>query len=229
MTKHHRELILSSVQHRAYKTRKDIIELSHLVEEALQQEMARRTEMANEEIGAAEDEAERVFLEANHEDLIEQVTVTFSRLQRYALFTTAMSTTERNFVLLCRAAKALLPLGSEFDDRKPGVIQRTIEYLEKQVGISTIRFKNYILLAQNLVSIRNCIVHSDGRITERKDAIKIRDFIQEIPTIEASDGEMIMLLPGFVENMTHSMHLLFDRLFQSLKEKAQPAAARGGA
>jgi len=228
MVNYHRELILSRIRHRAYETRKDIIELSRLIEEALQHELARRREAANEEIDAAEDEEDRLFLAANHEEMVEQVGETFSRLQRYALFTTSMATIERNFVLLCRAAKELLTLDSEFDDSKPGVIQRAVEYLEKQAGLSTNRIANYTLLAQKLVSIRNCIVHSNGCIAERKDAKKIRDFIQEIPTIEESNGEMLKLLPGFVENMTHSMHLLFERLFRGVKEKAQPATSRDG-
>jgi len=205
---------LRQLSYRAYETRRNIIELSNFVDESLQKELRHRKETARIKVNAIDDE-ERLFLEANHKELIEQVGETFSRLQRYALFVTAMATIERNFVLLVQAATEILHINSDFNDRKPGVILRAIEYLEIQAGITN-RSKKAVKLMRDLVSIRNCIVHSEGCISERDDAEMIRNFIKEIPTIEETSGEIIKLLPGFVENMTHSIYTFFQVLHSAL-------------
>jgi len=210
---------LRQLSYRAYETRRNIIELSNFVDESLQKELRHRKETARIKVNAIDDE-ERLFLEANHKELIEQVGETFSRLQRYALFVTAMATIERNFVLLVQAATEILHINSDFNDRKPGVILRAIEYLEIQAGITN-RSKKAVKLMRDLVSIRNCIVHSEGCISERDDAEMIRNFIKEIPTIEETSGEIIKLLPGFVENMTHSIYTFFQVLHSALEKKAQ--------
>ena len=224
---------LRQVSYRAYETRRNIIELSVLIEKSLQKELKRREKIARLEIDTREDEYERSFQEAIHKELIEQIGETFSRLQRYALFTTAMATIERSFVLLIQATKNTLHIDSEFSDRKPGVILSAINYLEMQAGIQTNRFRNSIKLMKDLVSIRNCIVHSEGCLTDRNDAEDIREFIVKIPTIEESTGEILKLLPEFVENMTHSIYTFFELLISSVEEKAQqinpvdPAQAPG--
>ena len=214
---------LRQLSYRAYETRRNIIELSNFVDESLQKELKHRKETARIKVNAIDDEEERLFLEANHKELIEQVGETFSRLQRYALFVTAMTTIERNFVLLVQAAKEILHINSDFNDRKPGVILRAIEYLEMQAGITN-RSKKAVKLMRDLVSIRNCIVHSEGCFSERDDAEMIRNFIKEIPTIEETSGEIIKLLPGFVENMTHSIYTFFQVLHSAVEKKAQQIA-----
>lgn len=224
---------LRQVSYRAYETKRNIIELSLLIEKSLQKELKHREKTAKFEIDAIEDEYDRFFQEAIHKDLIDQIGETFSRLQTYALFTTAMATIERNFVLLIQATKNTLHIDSEFSDRKHGVILRAINYLEKQAGIKINRFRNSIKLMKDLVSIRNCIVHSEGCLADRNDAEDIRKFIEKIPTIEESSGEILKLLPGFVENMTHSIYTFFELLISSVEEKAQqinpadPAQAPG--
>jgi len=65
-----------------------------------------------------------------------------------------MATIERNFVLLVQAAKEILHINSDFNDRKSGVILRAIEYLEMQAGITN-RSKKSVKLMKDLVSIRN--------------------------------------------------------------------------
>ena len=224
---------LRKVSYKAYETRKDIIELSALIEKSLQKELKRRKKIARIDIAAREDEYEQLFQEAVHKDLIEQVGETFSRLQRYALFTTAIATIERNFVLLIQATSNTLNINSEFSDRYSGVIARAIKYLEKEAGIKTNRFKNSIKLIKDLISIRNCIVHAEGCLANRKEAQEIRKFVCGIPTIEESPGEILILLPGFVENMTHSIYTFFQVLVSAVEEKAQqinasdPAQAPG--
>lgn len=213
---------LRQLRYRAYETRRNIIELSNFVEGSLLKELKHRRKTARVKVDAIDDEEERMFLEANHKELIEQVGEAFSILQRYALFVTAIATVERNFVLLAQAAKEILHINSDFNDRKPGVILRAIEYLEIQAGITN-RSKKAVKLIEDLVSIRNCIVHSEGCIYERNEAemIRIRKFITEIPTIEETSGKIIKLLPGFVENMTHSIYTFFQVLHSAVENKAQ--------
>ena len=64
---------LREVSYKAYETRKDIIELSALIEKSLQKELKRRKKNARIDIAAREDEYEQLFQEAVHKDLINKL------------------------------------------------------------------------------------------------------------------------------------------------------------
>jgi hypothetical protein len=126
---------------------------------------------------------------------------------------------EANVVAYCRAARRLIGLQDDFDDRKPGVIARGVQYLEDKAKIDTVRFRYYICLADDLVRVRNCIVHSEGSLKNRKDADQIKAFVKGIPTISVDDHGRIVLKHGFVENSTHEMQNFLNRLHDGMRKR----------
>ena len=194
----------------------ELNELSFLVENFLKQEYKSTLARANKEITSDLPKDERYFREACYAEDLQKIQEVFPRIQRYSLFITAMSMIEGSIVTLCRGAYQIFNFKEEFDTMKPDVINRGIKYLKKHLKINTTRYRNYIDFVDSLKKVRNCIVHSEGRIGERKG---IRSFISDIPTIDIDKYDRVVILDGFVHNTMHTANLLLQRLFESIRKK----------
>ena len=152
-----------------------------------------------------------------------QIEIDFPRLQRYALFVSLMSIVESNLIGFCRTTRHLLSISKDFDGMRPQVIKRSMEYLEKEAKIDTSQFKYYIDLSIDLSHIRNCIVHDEGSIKNRKDSEVIRDFIKgkEIISLDSNRGEKIILNKGFVEFYSQEVHKFLDCVSVGLGNKVR--------
>ncbi len=166
-------------------------------------------------------EDERYFLAECYAEDLQKTEEVFPRIQRYSLFITAMSMIEGSIVILCRGAKQIFNLNDELNTKKSNVINRGIKYLEEKLGISTNEYKDYIDFVDSLRKIRNCIVHSEGRVSERNDESAIRCFVSTIPTLEIDKFDRILILEGFIDSSTHTANLLIQRLFDSVRSKAK--------
>ena len=145
---------------------------------------------------------------------------TFPQILRYSLFIMLMSMTENSIVTLCHGARQTFELEENFNQRRGVVINRGIEYLNKNLCIDTSGYTDLIGLADSLRKVRNCIVHSEGRIawrTEEEEA-DLRKFIESTSMLEINHYGQIVILEGFVENSMNSAKLLIQRLLESISE-----------
>jgi hypothetical protein len=161
-----------------------IKELSYLTEHFLKKGYKAIIDRADKEITANLSEFEKRFIAECYAEDVDKIQEVFPGILRYSLFVTSMTKLECDIVSLCKGAKKIFGLSADFDPKKQNVINRGIEYLKGQLGINTQKCKHYIELIKKYTMVRNCIVHSDGDITERgKGEPLLRRFIAESPTL----------------------------------------------
>jgi len=212
--------ILLDVRHdKASRDRERLEELSNFVEDALHTERKRRESDAAKKLSAVHDKNEASLLAEFYAEDIFQVETDFPRLQRYALFVSLMSMVEANVFGLCRTARRIFTISKDFKINYSPGIEQGVKYLENQVEIDTSKFKDYIILSQNLIHIRDCIVHAEGSLKNRNKASTIKDFIKSTTTLDIDRRERIVLNKGFVETSTKEMHKFFNCLFSALVKK----------
>lgn len=215
------KILLSARRDKASHDIERFYELLSFVEDALHTEQKRRESYVVQKLSALKDENNALLLAEFYAEDIYQVEIDFPRLQRYALFVSLMSMLESNLVGFCRTACRIFFISKDFDGTRPGVIKRSMEYLERDVGIDTSQFKYYIDLSINLNHIRNCIVHDEGSMRNRKDSEIIKDFIKDKATIslDLDKHERIFLNKGFVECYLQKVHKFFDCISTELAKK----------
>jgi hypothetical protein len=149
---------------------------------------------------------------------------TFPGILRYSLFTMLMSMTEASIVTLCHGVRQIVKLEESFNQRKSDIINRGIKkYLKKHLRIDTSGYTDLIELVDSFRKLRNCIVHSKGRIAWRteKEEADLRKFIESTPTVEINHYGQIVILEGFIEISMHNAKLLVQRLLESIREKLE--------
>lgn len=214
-----RRLLFSHLCSAIYCDVEDIKELSLLTEQALKKEYKSIIARANKPNTDGLSEFDKQFIAECYAEDIGKVQDIFPRILRYSLFITAMSNLEGDIVSLCRGSKQLFLILEDFNVKAPNVINRGIDYLKKHVGITTDKYMHYIDLTENYKRVRNCIVHSEGDVSERDDEPLLRKFISEIPTLAIDRYNRIIIHEGFVNNSIHSTQLLLNRILDSIKEK----------
>lgn len=198
----------------------DIKELSDLTERILKKEYKSIIARADKEITDDLPEFDKRFIAECYAEDVDKVQEVFPRILRYSLFVTSMTKLECDIVSLCKGTQKIFALSADFNPKPPNVISRAIEYLKKHLGINTKKFSHYTELIEKYRMVRNCIVHSEGDITERgKDEPFLRQFIADSPTLNIDRYNRIILLEGFVTGAAHSTELLWDRLLNAIKEK----------
>jgi hypothetical protein len=125
---------------------------------------------------------------------------------------------------LCGGVRQIFELEDCFDQRKSDVINRGIKkYLKKHLCIDTSGYTDLIELVDSFRKLRNCIVHSKGRIAWRteKEEADLRKLIESTPTLEINHYGQIVILEGFIEISMHNAKLLVQRLLESIREKLE--------
>jgi hypothetical protein len=197
---------------------RQIEELSRLAESLLKKEREAIIARAEKEITDDLSDFDKRFIAECYAEDIDNVQEGFPRILRYSLFVTAMSKLECDIVGLCRGTRIIFKIQEDFNPKAPNVINRAVEYLKKNTGIDKRRLSHYVKLLDEYRIIRNCVVHSEGVITERgKDEPLLRQYIANSPLLSSDRDDRIILLEGFVTGSVHSMHLLWDRLLSSIE------------
>ena len=215
-----RRVRLSCLRSIFYDEAAYIKELTLLTEHFLKEEYQSIIDRADKEITEDLPEFEKCFVAECYAEDVDKIQEVFPRVLRYSLFVTSMTKLECAIVSLCKGAKHIFGLSQDFSSKPPNVISRGLEYLKGQLGINTEKFNHYIELIEKCRMIRNCIVHSEGDITERgKDEPLLRQFIAESITLDIDRQNRIILLEGFVSGTTHTAELLWERLLNAIEEK----------
>lgn len=219
-------VFLAALRRGARISFRNLEDLTVLVERALKDELAHRTKTAERAIARATDQDQQDFLAASYADGIVQVEADFPRIQRYALFTTAMCLVESSITELCGVAQRLGLAAEAFSSRRPHVVVRGIDYLQGRAALDISLHRDLVELASCLVSLRNCIVHDNGEVRERDDAQRIRAFVARVPTLRTDARDRLELKSGFIEHMSHQMHMLIDILLERMKTRMNAQTRR---
>lgn len=203
----------------------DIRDVIELAESNLKSEMKRLQERVDGELRGIADDDEREFASGWYEDDFVRLDKIYPEIQRRALFTTLMCVTEADMLLGCRMCKRAFEIPKEF--KKKGntrTIVQAMEYLRSHLDIRDRSLAPHWELLQNLWSIRNALVHNDGK-AKPSERESIATFCDPIPTLELDHHGRIILKAGSVEMALHAVDLFFSRLIDEIKRNKLPNKA----
>ena len=190
--------------------------LSELIEEAIKRECSSLSEQIEAE-KANRSQDEKDYLEGWYEDEFIQLQDEFPRLQRYALFTTAMAMVEANVVALCQTLQDIMSLSVLYKKPRNNIVINSISYLKEHAKVDMSRITYDIDQIDMLRRLRNCIVHSEGENTDAKPE-EIKAFCENLPTLSMDSKNRICLLKRFVPIALHLIHQFFNGLIEKSKK-----------
>jgi len=221
--KHSRQLSLRHVQSIVFSNFPDLEEFLDYTEHFLKRERKSIYKRASDEItdDPPKNAASSIWEDYGAE--LGQFEETFPQILRFSLFITLMTTIEGSIVTLCHGARQIFELNKGFSQRGNNVINRAIKYLKEFISIDTSGYGDLINFVDALRNLRNCVVHSEGRIEWRnkKEEADLRKFIENTPTLEINHYGQIVMLEGFIENSTNAAKLLIQKLLESIREKLE--------
>jgi len=201
----------------------DLAELSRLIEEAIKHECSALAEkIESEKANRSQDEKDR--LDGWYENDFLQLQEEFPRLQRYALFTTAMAVVEANVVSLSHTLQDIMNLAVDYKKPRTNIVSNSINYLKEHARVDMTRISYDINSMDMFRRLRNCIVHSEGKNTDPNPE-EIRSYCDSIPTLSIDKNDRIILSEGFVSVALQSIRQFFDGLIEKSKKalEAQPS------
>ncbi|HBC87047.1 MAG TPA: hypothetical protein DCZ94_08845 [Lentisphaeria bacterium] len=143
-------------------------------------------------------------------------------IQRRAFFLTAMSMLEANLIYSCKMCHRAYGFEKEFKKKRDiRTIIQALDYLNNNLSIRQHSYKYYWDILQHLWTIRNCLVHSDGKPSS-KDEKEITDFCKEFSSIKVDRLKGIVFKKGSMEKVIHIIDQLFRRLMDEIGRNKMP-------
>jgi hypothetical protein len=198
---------------------KEVIEMS---EYHLGKEIELLTKRVNAELENLEED-EREFTIGWYTDDFIRLDEVYPNIQRRALFTAIMSMTEANLLFVCEMCFRAYRLPRSFKKKRDNqrLIVQAISYLQEQLTIRKTPLKTYWETIQQLWTIRNVLVHSDGKVNTQK-LKEVTDFCLSIPSLELDKHNRLILHKGFVNMAIHEVSLFFSRFLDEIKRNKLP-------
>jgi len=200
----------------------DMREVIDLAEHYLKNEARRLKRRVAKELKEISGQEEREYAIGWYADDFVRLDKVYPQIQRRALFTTLMCMLEADLLLGCQMCCRAFEIPQEFKSKgKNRLITQALEYLQKHLAIRN-RFIQYDWeLVQNLWSIRNALVHNDGK-PKASDLKSIAVFCAPIPTLELDQHNRIILKEGSVRMALHAVDSFFRHLIIEINRNKLP-------
>lgn len=159
-------------------------------------------------------------------DLTEIFENYFPGLQRRSALVTLFSFFEHELEALCKRIKSHGHHKIALADMANKGIMRSTVYLEKVGGLTALRSNPEWQEINNIQSIRNLIVHADGKIPGQTggNSEKVAAYIQRSPHLQG-DRE-IAILKGYLAHTLHTFEAYFSKLHVSIECKYGAASLK---
>jgi hypothetical protein len=218
--KHSQQLMLRQIHSIVFSNFPDLEEFLDNTEHLLKLEQRSIRKRAKDEITDGLSQVVPASILEDYAVQLGQFEVAFPQILRFSLFISLMATLEDSIVTLCHGVRQVFDVKESFSQRGPNVMDRPIKYLRKHASIDTNGYEDLIIFVDELRNIRNCIVHSNGRVGWRKkeEEMALRNFIQCTPTIEINSYGKIVMLEGFIGNSANVAKSLIQKLFESIRK-----------
>jgi hypothetical protein len=203
----------------------DISELRQLTDMSelyLKKEAGRLEKRVSRELKALSSEEEKDYMTGWYTDEFVRLDKVYPNIQRRSLFITLMCMAEADLLFACESCRRAFRIRGKF--KKKGnrrVIEQALSYLCKNLTIRERTIKPYWESLQDLWSIRNALVHSDGK-PKGSELQKISEFSAPIPTLELDNENRVIIKEGGVHMALHQVHLFFSRLLEEIKKNKLP-------
>lgn len=137
----------------------------------------------------------------------------YPRILRNSFLVTCYSYLEKLLNYLCDALRNKKDIPIKVNDLRGGVLDRSKVYLTKLVNkeIPTNIWEEML----NISTIRNCIVHNEGRINtgnERRDR-NIKEYIDQREDITYDSNDIIELTKEYCNHVLDEIWILFENLY----------------
>lgn len=196
-----------------------LLRIIDLTERAIAEEQQRHNEAMENELAKFAPETEGYgFILGFYNNDLQQASEDVPRIFRYALFSAMISVTETMFVRLTRLVQSLGANFPDFDDKKLGVIENAVSYLEDHGKVARARILSLDILPK-LVAIRNCIVHNDGVIDhcKKKDAEIIKKYIDSSSSASIDEKGRANFASNFLRDHHRKLSMIILRYSNAIK------------
>jgi len=222
--RHQRSLHILST--RIHHDIEDLRQIVDLTERYLKKEVARLEKRVAKELKELSSEEEREYMIGWYTNDFVRLDRVYPIIQRRALFTTLMCMTEADLLFACQVCHRAFEISTEFKKKRNGrLIDQALSYLCDHLTIRDRAIKPYWQSLQNLWSIRNALVHNDGK-PKRSELRQISEFCAPIPTLELDKDNRIVFKEGSVQMALHQVHCFFSRLIAEIKRNKLPTPAQ---
>lgn len=194
-------------------------EVFKVAEEAIHADHKRRKEQAETELGKLEPGSEEYgFWAGIYDTGVFQAENDFPRILRYAFLAGMMGTVETNIVRLTEVIGAFPGVTETFNHKKSAVVDRAIQYIEKNAGIDTSRMDYDKRLSKDLSLIRNCVVHNQGKLGRCKEGERIKKYLTSNPSSRIDNEGRVWLDEHFVGNHLHVIRHYLYKLCEAVDQ-----------
>lgn len=218
--KHH--ISLSSLTGTINDHINDLREVVDLSEQYLKKETARLEKRVSKELKGLSSQEEKEFTIGWYMDDFVRLDKVYPIIQRRSLFITLMCMTEADLLLACRMCHRAFDIQKQFkkngNDRR---IVQALSYIQENLTIRDQQLKPHWEFVQDLWTIRNALVHDDGK-PKQSELIKVTEICRDIITLELDHHNRIILKEGSVQMALHSVELFFLRLLEEIKRNKLP-------
>lgn len=213
--------ILKSHIHRDIRDMKEIVEMSERL----------LTEEGNHLVGRVSQElegfsgTEKEFMKGWYSVDTHRLDKVFPNIQRRALFITALCMTETNLLLTCEMCQRAFNLPDSFKKKKGNlrVIDQALSYLERHLTIRSKALATDWETLQHYWTLRNCLVHNDGKPRSPSELKEVTNICAPILTIELGQDNQLVFHKGSVRIVLHMIGLFFETLLNEIGRNKLPA------
>lgn len=155
----------------------------------------------------------------------------FPNLQRRSALITLFSFFEHELDKLCKRIKTECNYKIDLADIGEKGIQRSTTYLLKVAGLDGFRDSSEWQEIKQIQSIRNQVVHSDGRLPQQTDGrrIKMTQYVDSSRHLSVSSNGELQILAGYLEHCLAVFSSHFEQIHTSLKRKYEASPQMFGA
>lgn len=196
----------------------DMREFVDLSERLLKDELDALTQRIDERVSCLplpEQESELGWFD----DDVYRLSDIFPRIQRYALFTSLLGMMENHLRRFCRSAKQVCDAELSASDLRGHGISQSLDYLIKvchfRISRSSKSAYDHLKMFQTM---RNAIVHDDGRPSEKALA-SIKQYRKRNPHFDITERNQIVLSAGFLHTVIHTAVSFYETLLAELEKR----------
>jgi len=153
-------------------------------------------------------EEEELYLDYLESELGRLLSYDFPSIHRNSFLVSCCSYLEERLFYFCEDLRDKHNLPLKVSDLKGNALERVKKYFTKLGKIDIPDNWEEILSISN---IRNCIIHNEGRIDDRK----IQDYIDGRSDIKYDKGKKIMLDKEYCVHVLDSIRTLFEALYSN--------------
>jgi hypothetical protein len=211
---------------RVHNDLQDLRDVVDLTECHLKAEVKRLESRLSDELNKITDENEREFTIGWYTDDFVRLDKVYPNIQRRALFLTLMCMTEADLLLACEMCCLAYDIPKKFIKKgNERTIVQAMSYLQEHLTIREQLLTPHWDYVQGLWSIRNAIVHKDGK-PKPSQLDEVTKFCAPIPTLELDHHNRIILKEGSVEVALHGVNLFFSSLIHEIERNKLPVQSR---